>query len=75
MSPPAGKRDLSSVSSPSYERSAPDVTADQGTLNFGGDGSDQFAPLSESGSFDAFTSRKIFEETDSGILASLQATQ
>jgi len=47
------------------------VTADQITLKFGDDGSAQFAALSDMGAFDAFTSRKIFEESGKGILASL----
>jgi len=38
------------------------VTAEQVTLKFGDDGSAQFTSLSDMGAFDAFTSRKIFEE-------------
>ena len=47
------------------------VTAEQVTLKFGDDGSAQFASLASAGSFDAFTSRKIFEESDNGLLASV----
>ena len=46
------------------------VSADQITLKFGDDGSDQFAVLSSMGAFDSFTSQKIFEESGTGILAS-----
>ena len=46
------------------------VTADQITLKFGDDGSDQFAALSDAGAFDAFTSQIIFEDSVSGLLAS-----
>ena len=45
------------------------VSAEQITLKFGDDGSEQFAALSNTGAFDAFASRRIFEESDSGILA------
>ena len=47
------------------------VSAEQVTLKFGGDGDDaaQFAALSNAGAFDAFTSQRIFEENNSGILA------
>ena len=45
------------------------VTADRITLKFGDDGSDQFASLSGIGAFDAFTSRKVFEEAGTGLLA------
>ena len=38
------------------------VTADRITLKFGDDGSAQFASLSDLGAFDAYSSRKIFEE-------------
>ena len=47
------------------------VTADRITLKFGDDGSDQFASLSGIGAFDAFTSRKVFEESGAGFLASM----
>ena len=47
------------------------VDAEKITLKFGNDGSTQYASLSNAGAFDAFTSRKIFEESDSGTLASL----
>ena len=47
------------------------VSADRITLKFGDDGSDQFAALSDAGAFDAFTSQRIFEESGTGILASL----
>ena len=47
------------------------VTAEQVTLKFGDDGSAQFASLSDMGAFAAFTSRKIFEDTNKGILASV----
>ena len=47
------------------------VSAEQITLKLGDDGSAQFASLSNTGAFDAFTSQRIFEESDSGILASL----
>ena len=47
------------------------VSAEQITLKFGGVGDDavQFAALSDMGAFDAFTSRKIFEEKGAGVLA------
>ena len=45
------------------------VTADRITLKFGDDGSDQLASLSGIGAFDAFTSRKVFEEAGTGLLA------
>ena len=47
------------------------VSAEKITLRFGNDGSAQFAALSNAGAFDDFTSQRIFEESDSGILASL----
>ena len=47
------------------------VDAEKITLKFGDDSSEQFAALSNAGAFDAFTSRRIFEESDSGILVSL----
>ena len=46
------------------------VAAGQITLKFGDDGSEQFAALSGIGAFDAFTSRKVFEESGTGFLAS-----
>ena len=48
------------------------VSADQVTLKFGENGPEdaaQFASLSGIGAFDAFTSRKVFEEADTGLLA------
>ena len=45
------------------------VSADKITLKFGDDGSAQFAALSDMGAFNAFTSRKIFEESGNGMLA------
>ena len=45
------------------------VSAEQVTLKFGNDGSEQFSALSDAGAFDAFTSRRIFEESGSGLLA------
>ena len=47
------------------------VSVEQVTLKFGDDGSELFAALSNAGAFDDFTSQRIFEESDSGILASL----
>ena len=47
------------------------VSVEQITLKFGDDGSAQFAALSGIGAFDAFTSRKVFEESGTGILARL----
>ena len=47
------------------------VTADKITLKFGDDGSAQFAALTHMGAFDAFSSRLIFEESGTGMLASL----
>ena len=41
------------------------------TLKFGNDGSEQYATLASAGAFEAFTSRRIFEEADKGILASM----
>ena len=46
------------------------VAAGQVTLKFGDDGSEQYASLSGMGAFDAFTSRRVFEESGAGILAS-----
>jgi autotransporter passenger strand-loop-strand repeat protein len=45
------------------------VTLEKITFIFGDDGSAQFAALSGMGAFDAFSSRKIFEESSAGILA------
>ena len=48
------------------------VTADRITLKFGENGPEdaaQFASLSGIGAFNAFTSRKVFEEADTGLLA------
>ena len=47
------------------------VSADKVELKFGENGKDaaRFATLSGLGTFDAFTSRRIFEESDKGILA------
>ena len=47
------------------------VSADRITLKFGDDSSARYTSLSDMGAFDAFTSRKVFEESGSGILASL----
>ena len=47
------------------------VTADQVTLKFGDNSSEQFAALSGMGAFLDFTSERIFEESGKGILASL----
>ena len=47
------------------------VTADEITLKFGDDGSEEYAQLSAIGAFDAFTSQRIFEESGKGILASM----
>ena len=47
------------------------ITAEQVTLKFGDDGSDEFGALSGMGAFDAFTSQRIFEESGTGMLASL----
>ena len=47
------------------------VTAEQVTLKFGDDGSDQFASLSGMGAFADFTSQRIYEESGKGLLASL----
>ncbi len=49
------------------------VTADGVRLNFGNDGSDKFSDLVSVGAFLDFASRKIFEESGKGTLASLQA--
>ena len=51
------------------------IFADLVILKFGDDGSEefaeQFAELSAAGAFDAYTSRKIFEESTTGAIASL----
>ena len=47
------------------------VTAEQVTLKFGDDGSDQFASLSAMGAFADFTSQRIYEDSAQGIIASL----
>ena len=47
------------------------IPDEQITLKSGSDGSEQFAALSLAGAFDDFTSQRIFEESNSGILASL----
>ena len=47
------------------------VTAEQVTLKFGDDQSRQYFTLSDMGAFDSVTSRKIFEEKESGAIASL----
>ena len=51
------------------------VTSDRIELKFGENGPDdaaQFAALTAAGAFDAFTSRRIFEESETGIAASPQ---
>ena len=45
------------------------VTADQVTLKFGNDGSEQYGMLSASGAFADVSSEKIFEDKDKGMLA------
>ena len=47
------------------------VTADRITLNFGDDGSGQFAGLSAMGAFADFSSKRVFGESANGILASV----
>ncbi|MBP5585881.1 MAG: AIDA repeat-containing protein [Lentisphaeria bacterium] len=47
------------------------VTAEQVTLKFGDDGSDEFASLAAMGAFFDATTERIFEESGKGILASL----
>ena len=47
------------------------VTAEQVTLKFGDDGSDQFASLSAMGAFADFTSQRINEDSAQGMLAIL----
>jgi Ca2+-binding RTX toxin-like protein len=44
------------------------ITADRITLKFGDDGSNQYKMLAAAGSFAEFTSQKIFEESQRGIL-------
>ena len=39
------------------------------TLKFGNDDSEQYASLASAGAFAEFSSKKIFEESDKGILA------
>lgn len=48
------------------------ITADKVTLNFGDDGSDQYAALVNAGAFSDATSGHIYEEPGKGILASLR---
>jgi hypothetical protein len=38
-------------------------------LKFGDDGSEQYKMLADNGSFAEFTSQKIFEESQTGMLA------
>ena len=45
------------------------VKADKVTLKFGDDGSARFTALSEAGAFDAFTSRRVFEDSGAGMLS------
>ena len=45
------------------------VSAEQVTLKFGDDGSDQYKMLAAAGSFAEFTSQRIFEESQKGMLA------
>ena len=45
------------------------VAADAVTLKFGDDGSEQFTTLQQSGAFEEFTSQKIFEDQNKGMLA------
>ena len=47
------------------------VAAEQVTLKFGDDGSDEFASLAAMGAFFDATTERIFEESGKGILASL----
>ena len=47
------------------------VAADQVTLKFGDDGSEQFAALASIGAFADVTSEKVFEEKGKDILATL----
>lgn len=47
------------------------VSADRIALRFGDDGSERFAALSAAGAFDAFTSRKVFDEAGNAVIASL----
>ena len=47
------------------------VAAGQVELKFGDDGSEQYAALAGIGAFSAFTSRKVFEESGAGFLASM----
>ncbi|MBQ4481386.1 MAG: hypothetical protein II943_12205, partial [Victivallales bacterium] len=45
------------------------VTADDVSLKFGDDNSDQYQDLLATGAFDDFTSEKIFEDKNKGLLA------
>ena len=45
------------------------VTADQVTLKFGDDGSEQYASLTAQGAFTEISSEKVFEEKTKGLLA------
>ena len=47
------------------------VIADEITLKFGDDGSQEYAKLSDMGAFDSFSSQRIFEGSGTGTLASL----
>ena len=47
------------------------VSAEQVTLKFSDDGSEQYAALASAGAFADFTSRKIFEEEKTGMLAAM----
>ena len=47
------------------------VTADKVSLKFGDDGSEQYASLTAQGAFADFSSEKIFEDKNKGVLATL----
>ena len=47
------------------------ITAEQITLRFGDDGSDEFAELTAAGAFFDATTERIFEESGKGMLASI----
>ena len=47
------------------------VTADQVTLKFGDDGSDEYKALASAGAFFDATTERIFEEEGNGMHASL----
>ena len=47
------------------------VIAEQVTLKFGDDSSEQYAMLAQAGAFFDATTERIFEESGRGILASL----